>query len=299
MKLKMIVGITLFSLILAACTPGAASTPEKEPTQGEPGYPAPGNSDPEAGYPAPNDSTPEAGYPAPGVKDDLLNGTGWILASLNGQPALEKVNVTLSFEEGNLGGSDGCNSFGGSYAASGATLSVGKEIVSTMMACEEPIMEQASAFIAALTQTASFSMEGEQLTLADANGQTLATLTRQSRELSGTAWQVTGYNDGRQAVVSVLNGSELTLAFNADGTLNGSAGCNDYSSTYTVDGTTIQIAPPVATKMACSEPQGVMEQETQFLLALESAATFRMDGDLLELRTSDGSLAVTLTRAQE
>jgi heat shock protein HslJ len=42
-----------------------------------------------------------------------------------------------------------------------------------------------------------------------------------------------------------------------------------------------------------------MEQETLFLQALQTSATFRMDGDQLELRTADGSLAVSLTRATE
>lgn len=287
MKIKIFVAAAILSLVLASCSPGAESTPQNAPTPNENGYPAPGN------------SVPEAGYPAPDVESDPLNGTGWILASLNGQPALEKVNVTLSFTDGNLGGSDGCNSYGGTYESDGPTLSIGKEITSTMMACEESIMDQASAFITALTQTASFTIEGELLTLMDANGQPLATLTRQSRELPGTAWQVTGYNNGQQALVSVLNGSELTLTFNADGTMNGSAGCNDYSSTYTAAEGNLQIAPPIATKMACSEPEGVMAQETQFLLALESAVTYHMDGDLLELRAADGSLAVTLTRVQE
>lgn len=287
MKHKIIVAAALLSLMLASCSPGATSTPKIEPGPEGNGYPAPGA------------SVPEAGYPAPGTGIDLLNGTGWILASLNGQPALEKVNVTLSFTDGNLGGNDGCNSYGGSYASDGATLSVGEEIISTMMACEQPIMDQASAFIAALKQTASFTIEGEQLALLDANGQPLATLARQNRELPGTAWLVTGYNDGQQAVVSVLNGSELTLAFNADGTLNGSAGCNTYFSTFSVVGDNLQIAPPGATRMACSEPEGVMAQETQFLLALESATRYHMDGDLLELRAADGSLAVILTRTQE
>jgi hypothetical protein len=39
---------------------------------------------------------------------------------------------------------------------------------------------------------------------------------------------VTGYNNGKQAVVSVVIGSELTADFKADGNLGGSAGCNSY-----------------------------------------------------------------------
>jgi heat shock protein HslJ len=158
-----------------------------------------------------------------GAQDDLLNGSAWILASLNGQPALAGVTVTLNFQDGTLGGSDGCNSYSGSYESSDSELRIGKEIISTMMACAEPVMEQASAFTTALTQAVSIQMDGDQLTLLDKDNQKLAVLTRQSRELAGTTWLVTGFNNGHQAVVSLLSGSQLTLIFNADGTLNGSA----------------------------------------------------------------------------
>jgi heat shock protein HslJ len=50
--------------------------------------------------------------------------------------------------------------------------------------------------------------------------------------------------------------------------------------------------------MFCGEPAGLMEQESQFLKALESAATYRISGGTLTLFTADGSTAVTLARAQ-
>jgi len=40
-----------------------------------------------------------------------------------------------------------------------------------------------------------------------------------------------------------------------------------------------------------------MEQERAFLAALNTVATMRMDGDLLELRAADGALAFLLRRA--
>jgi heat shock protein HslJ len=41
----------------------------------------------------------------------------------------------------------------------------------------------------------------------------------------------------------------------------------------------------------CNDPEGVMDQESQFLAALESAATYKIEGTRLELRTADGALA--------
>ena len=78
--------------------------------------------------------------------------------------------------------------------------------------------------------------------------------------------------------------------------MTGSAGCNNYFGPYQASGTNITIQPPAATSQACAEPEGVMEQEAQFLSALPTAATFRLDGDSLELRTAGDQIAVMLTR---
>ncbi len=129
------------------------------------------------------------------------------------------------------------------------------------------------------------------MTLNDAEGQALATFTAQSQSLEGTSWQVISYNNGKQAVTSVLIGSELTADFGTDGTLSGSAGCNNYNGGYEVDGDKITIGPLASTMKMCNEPEGVMDQESQFLAALESAATYKIEGARLELRTADGALA--------
>jgi heat shock protein HslJ len=39
-----------------------------------------------------------------------------------------------------------------------------------------------------------------------------------------------------------------------------------------------------------------MEQEAQYLSALETAATYKIEGKVLELRTADGALAVKYTK---
>ena len=55
------------------------------------------------------------------------------------------------------------------------------------------------------------------------------------------------------------------------GRLTGSAGCNTYNATFTIDGGAIEITPPATTRKICPEPEGVMEQETAYLAALASA----------------------------
>jgi heat shock protein HslJ len=50
-----------------------------------------------------------------------------------------------------------------------------------------------------------------------------------------------------------------------------------------------------STRRACAEP-ALAEQEQAFLRALESVATMAFEGDRLDLRTSDGALAIILIR---
>ena len=86
----------------------------------------------------------------------------------------------------------------------------------------------------------------------------------------------------------------VTAVFGEDGSLNGSAGCNNFMTSYTLDGQNITIQPAATTRKMCPG-EGVMEQETQFLTALTTAATWNISGEVLELRTADGALAVSFT----
>ena len=78
--------------------------------------------------------------------------------------------------------------------------------------------------------------------------------------------------------------------------MTGSAGCNNYFAEFKTSGESISIGPAGATHMFCNDPAGVMEQESLYLQALASAATFRLEGDRLTLRRADGAIALTLAR---
>ena len=80
--------------------------------------------------------------------------------------------------------------------------------------------------------------------------------------------------------------------------MKGNAGCNDYFGPYEMDDKAISMGPFGTTRIACQEPEGVMEQETLYLLALETAATYKIDGNKMEMRTAEGSMAANFQRAQ-
>ena len=71
-------------------------------------------------------------------------------------------------------------------------------------------MEQANAYQSALSETTTFEISGDELTFSDVDGNAVAAFSVVSNDLSGTAWQVISYNNGKQAVVSVIIGTELT-----------------------------------------------------------------------------------------
>lgn len=116
--------------------------------------------------------------------------------------------------------------------------------------------------------------------------------------LSGTSWNVISYNNGKGGVTSVLAGTMLTTAFGVDGIVSGSSGCNTYSGPYTTQGTSIHIGLLITTQITCAEPAGIMDQETQYLAAMQSATTYQISGDQLKLLAAGGSTAVNLQRAQ-
>jgi heat shock protein HslJ len=105
---------------------------------------------------------------------------------------------------------------------------------------------------------------------------------------------MTSYYDG-QAVISALAGTEVTAVFGDDGSVSGSAGCNTYNATYQADGNSLTVGSVTATRQTCSEPEGIMEQESAYLVALESATAYQIEGDELELTDAEGVQVATFT----
>jgi heat shock protein HslJ len=231
-----------------------------------------------------------------------LKGVRWVLVSyLNDAgetvEALADREVTLEFrEDGQLGGNAGCNNYFAGYTVDGANLTV-SQAGSTMMACmPEEVMQQEARFLANLQAAATFAIDGEQLHIANAEGETVLTFqATQPASLVGTNWTATSYNTGTQAVSSLMADTAITATFTEDGKLNGSAGCNNYMTSYTLDGNNITIQPPATTRKMCPEPAGIMEQEAAFVTMLPQAATYTISGNVLELRTADGALVASFT----
>jgi heat shock protein HslJ len=230
------------------------------------------------------------------AESNALTGKVWVLAALGGNAPLKGTELTSEFgAKLRVSGSAGCNRYTGAFKVSGNTIRI-STLATTKKACAAPIERQETAFLKALSGARKFAMKGRRLTLASAGGRTLATFEAQTQALGGTAWDVTAYNNGKQAVVSVLVETKLTAMFGKDGSLSGFGGCNEYTASYKATAPKISVGPVASTRKHCEEPAGVSEQETAYLAALETAATYRVEGSRLELRTAGGALAVELHR---
>jgi heat shock protein HslJ len=112
----------------------------------------------------------------PSAQDSILLDTEWELVSLNGDDLIEGRAITLRFEEASVEGSGGCNTYGGSYTASEASLRL-DGVYWTEMACMEPkgLMEQEQAYFQALNAAASYRVDGDRLELYDEAGAQILT----------------------------------------------------------------------------------------------------------------------------
>ncbi len=210
-------------------------------------------------------------------------------------PVPDGVHVDARFGDGRVSGSCGCNRYTAECTARAGTIRIGPA-ASTMMACPPPRMEVEQAFLAALAAARTYVGAGPILALLDGDGSVVVELFAAPAEAYVGSWEATGINNGRAAVVGPEDGSAVTLELSADGSVAGSATCNRYRGTYTVDEETISFGTLATTRMACPS-EALAAQEAAYLAALATAVTWDVSGDRLELRDLRGAMQVAFRRA--
>lgn len=304
----LLISLLLMALVVSACAPEpppptATLAPTMEPTQ-PPAVEATATEAPTeepAAEPTAEPTEEPAAEPTAAPTEEpaqestlegvALNVTAYLDAS--GASAEPIADATLTFQNGRISGNAGCNGFFASYTLDGTALTVTLG-GSTVMMCEEAIMAQEQAILANLGNAATYEVTEGQLSLLDAEGATLLTLVeRVEPALTDVVWLATMINNGREAVVGLIEGTQITAIFGEDGSLSGAAGCNNYVTSYKTDGDQIEIGMVASTMMFCAEPEGVMEQETAYVTMLPTAATYTIQNGVLELRTADGALVAS------
>lgn len=252
-----------------------------------------------------------------------LEGTLWTLAEYTDadgamQSPLPESEGFILLENGELGGTAGCNSFFGVYVLgtsddttsddTGDTdpnrLSFG-EVGTTLMACEEPFMRQEEAVLNALRATRSYAIEGNSLTLLDADGNALVLLVADGTPASDTSapdtpaagaieeirWELREYAVDGELQPAVEDADAFVLLSGGD--VVGESGCNRFGgrNVYTLDAENFSFETLEASAAGCIAPED-MDQEAALYAGLQAARSYRVENDTLTLLDADGNPAL-------
>ncbi|WP_418957910.1 META domain-containing protein [Streptomyces tritici] len=198
-------------------------------------------------------------------------------------------------ENGRVSGNSGCNHFGGAVAVNedALTVSLGE---TTEMACDAKRDRFESLLHKTFDGRLKAVVADGTLTLTRPDGDTLVLGSEPPAPLKGTKWTVDTLVSGETAS-SLPAGAEGRAYFvlGADGRITGKLGCNGFSTTAAVSGTTITFGRVITTKMVCAAPQ--MTVEKALLKLFESPATYELRFRQLALTAPDGSgVAASATR---
>lgn len=111
---------------------------------------------------------------------DPLDGTAWVLMAYRKSSPIPGTTITATFEDGQVHGSAGCNTYNGSYQVSDDTIKVGV-IAITEMFCMEPegVMDQETMFVQFLQDVQTLRFADEQLQLSRADREALTFVPRE------------------------------------------------------------------------------------------------------------------------
>jgi heat shock protein HslJ len=238
-------------------------------------------------------STPESPQQAVEEKVSQLSlaGTAWRVESFGGPndtiPVLPDTPLTVNYLVERYAGSGGCNWYVGVYTTDGSSLRM-ETPATTSLICEPAgIMQQEGTFMSSLLNTTEYKMEGNKLLAYTVENQQLLTLVpAQPSPFEGTTWDLKLIYTGKEWR-PVIPLSTVTAQFEGD-QMSGSGGCNTYKATVTREDEALTISNLSSAEKACTDPVGVMDQETKYLSMLSSVTGYQAAGHALALVDADG-----------
>lgn len=106
-------------------------------------------------------------------------------------------------------------------------------------------------------------------------------------EITGVTWELVSLTPAGGAAEETT-GSGITLAFGPENAANGSGGCNNYRTSYTLAGDgNIKFDMPAATLRACED--AVNQREMAFFTALSAVTTYSVADGRVTLTAPDGA----------
>jgi heat shock protein HslJ len=227
-----------------------------------------------------------------------LTGVHWTVETLtvDGKKAGVPAGAGLEIgKDGQASFHTGCNYSGAKVRIAGDTITVG-DSPSTAMSCSSRLDRYESDFGKAFAGELKAEMaDGDKgMTLTAADGDTITLTSEPSAALVGTWTLTTLRSDAKTGVEvpkAVADKVYLTFAGNGKdagtGTARGNLGCNRFSTTTKVSGSTVTFGRVTTTRMACGEPQ--MRVERQMLEVLKGKVTYKLNHVGLSLTATDGA----------
>lgn len=196
--------------------------------------------------------------------------------------------------EGRFYGNNGCNVINGSYHVSGDQNITLSNIATTMRLCESDSLEFPIA--RALDGTTSFAVNTTRkgliiLSLQNAKGATVMTLSKSDIEFLNGAWQVSAINGEK------IDNPDVRLVFDtAENSINGSTGCNRLKGEILREAKSagsLSISNLSTTRRMCPD----LNIEQSLLIALEEVNNARRnDKGSVDLLSSTGRVVIHLTK---
>lgn len=224
-----------------------------------------------------------AGGSEQALTTEVLDGRTFVSTEVTGYDLVEGSEINITFLANSMSVSAGCNSLNGAYEI-GEALTAGP-FLSTMMACDQSLMDQDTWLNDFLMSLPSISLDEKTLTIAGSDT-TIVLEELQPSELVDTTWEVTG-TVANEGVSSVPMDSAATLLIAPDGTVVVNAGCNTGAGNVEVTDTTLTFGPIATTRKMCE--QELMDLETAVLAVLQGEVTYEINGNTLSLRSGDGA----------
>ncbi|MGW8669108.1 META domain-containing protein [Streptomyces niveus] len=238
-----------------------------------------------------SDGAAEAGS---AVRTDLpLTDVRWSIESLSvdGKKTAAPAGASVEIDsKGKASAQAGCNSIGAQVTIDGDTITVGEKIM-TKRGCTDALK---AAFEGALNRAfdgkLKAKVEDKKLNLTTDDGDSIALSAEKPAPLVGTGWAVTSLvSDGTARSLPKDKKGEspkATLTFAEDGTVSGNLGCNGFSASAKVAGSTITFGPLKSTRRLCPEPG--MSVERELTKVLKGQVTYEVHHRELTVKTADG-----------
>lgn len=224
------------------------------------------------------------------VSNHVITDKRWKLIELAGKPVADKINgkepfILLQKADNRYSASAGCNGLGGTFEILENHRIKFSQGMSTMMACDH--MEIETGLNSALVTADNYSVGDNTLSLNKGRMSPLARFRAveagaENQVLNGT-WELDYISGPRIAFEGLYPNKKPTITFALPAMkAQGNSSCNNYNTTFTIDGNNIRFADPMSTKMACDG-----NGEATFFSTLKTVSNFDVHDNTLNLIMGD------------